>query len=89
MCMQWIPGLLSPSPLRRPGEEAYQYTHTDPCTHTPVVIIGFSDDNLSVIEGYPAQTVCLEVKGEGWLLDPFDFVPINIEIDSDIPGAVS
>ena len=22
MCMQWIPGLLSPSPLRRPGDEA-------------------------------------------------------------------
>ena len=32
--------------------------------------------------------ICLEVKEEGLALDPHDIVPLNIEIDSEIPGAV-
>ena len=63
--------------------------HTDPCTHTchTAVVIGFSNDNSSVIitEGDPAQTICLEVKAEGLRLDPFDTVPLNIRIE-EIPG---
>ena len=44
---------------------------------------------MTIIEGSPAQIICLEVKPEGLPLDPFDLVEINIEIDSDIPGGVS
>ena len=54
-------------------------------------MIGFSNDNSSVtiVEGDPAQTICLQVKEEGLMLDPFDTVVINVKIDSDIPGGVS
>ena len=54
-------------------------------------MIGFSNDNSSVtiIEGDPAQTVCLEVKEQGLRLDPFDMVQINIMIESEIPGEIS
>ena len=55
------------------------------------VVIGFSNDNSSVtiIEGDPPQTICLEVKEQGLRLDPFDRVPINIMIEPEIPGEVS
>ena len=71
----------------------HSYILTYTCLHVlnAAVVIGFSNDNSSVtiIEGDPAQTICLQVKEEGLMLDPFDTVQINIEIDSDIPGAVS
>ena len=48
--------------------------------------MGFSADNSSITlsEGGPAQTVCVDVKPEGLSLDPFDRVPINLRVD---PGA--
>ena len=60
-------------------------------TYHTAVVIGFSNDNSSVAitEAGPSQTICLEVKEEGLALDPFDIVPLNIEIDSEIPGAVT
>ena len=53
-------------------------------------MIGFSNDNSSVVitERGPSQTICLEVKEEGLALETFDNVPLNIEIDSGIPGTV-
>ena len=71
---------------------SYYMTHTSYLYYIyAAVVIGFSNDNSSVtiVEGDPAQTICLEVKEEGLMLDPFDAFVINVEIDPDIPGGVS
>ena len=55
--------------------------------HAPIIIgtiaivIGFSDSNSSVtvMEGGPAQVVCVDIKPQGLPLDPFDFVPLNLQ----------
>ena len=44
---------------------------------------------MTMIEGDPPQTIYLEVEEQGLRLDPFDIVPINIMIESEIPGEVS
>ena len=68
----------------------YMYNITVVHTYHTVVVIGFSNTNSSVAitEGGPSQTICLEVKEEGLALDFHDIVPLKIEIDSEIPGAV-
>ena len=50
-------------------------------------MLGFSDDNSSVTvnEGGPAKTICVDVKQEGLPLDPFDRVTLNLRTDG-IPG---
>ena len=46
-------------------------------------MLGFSNDNSSVTvnEGGPAQTICVDVKPEGLPLDPFDRVTLNLGIE--------
>ena len=49
----------------------------------PAVVIGFSDFNspVTVVEGGPTQTICIDVNPHGLPLDQFDEVTLIIQTD--------